>query len=249
MEKKLLSEEKKVYTKDNMVIRPLGPWSKNIHLLLKHLYDKGLPVPGIIKTDADYEYLEYIEGEQVHPHKWTDEGLYEIGKLVRAIHDSVTDFKNESTMEWKPWYLRELGRPEICSHGDIAPWNIITKNGKPIGIIDWEFAGPIDPVIELARVCWLFPQLHDDDLGELYELPSPSERGKQVKIILDAYGLDTDKRKGFVEKIMETIICETAHEAIDSGITFDSEGNLWEWPGGTGAYTGYCGIKKCWKKP
>ncbi len=223
----VLSQENNVYRENDTVKRPLEPWSKNIHLFLSHLYEKGIPVPRIIKTDETYEYLEFIKGEQVHPKKWSDNGLYEIGKLVKNIHTGTKDFTTKSDMEWKPWYLRELGKPDLISHGDIAPWNIITKDGNPIGIIDWEFAGPIDHLVELARVCWLFPQLHDDDLAKLHELPSPEKRGEQIKIILDAYELCKAEREGFIEKIMEVIICETAHEAIDKNITFDSTGNLW----------------------
>jgi thiamine kinase-like enzyme len=227
MENEILSRDKNVYKKDNMVIRPLEKWSENIHLLMNHFYNNGLPVPKIIKIDQEYEYTEYINGEMIHPKKWTDEGLFEIGKMVKKLHEIAKNFVQKKNMEWKPWYLRELGKPEICSHGDIAPWNIITKNNKPIGIVDWEYAGPIDTIIELARVCWLFPQLHDDDIGKLYDLPPPEKRGEQIKIILDAYELNKNDRKGFIEKIMETIICETAHEAIDENITFDSVGKLW----------------------
>jgi hypothetical protein len=64
-------------------------------------------------------------------------------------------------------------------------------------------------------------------LGKLYNLPSAEKRGEQIKIILDAYELNKKYREGFIEIIMETIICETAHEAIDENITFESVGNLW----------------------
>jgi hypothetical protein len=222
-----LSEEKEVYKKDNMVLRPIESWSPNIHLLLTHFYNNGLPVPKIIKTDNTYEYLEYINGEQIHPYKWNNESLVEIANLVKKLHNTAKTFEYNENMEWKPWYLRELGKPELYSHGDIAPWNIITNGNKIIGLIDWEYAGPIDPIIELARVCWLFPQLVDDDLGKLYELPSPKERGEQVRLIIDIYGLNKNERETFFDKIIETIICETAHEAIDANITFNSVGNLW----------------------
>ena len=227
MNREILSANKNVYKKDNMVIRPMEKWSKNMHLLVNHFYNLGIPVPRIIKTDKKYEYSEYIEGERVHPYKWTDEGLFEMGKLVKKIHVAAKKFESKDNMKWKPWFLRELGKPAICSHGDIAPWNIITKEGKPIAVVDWECAGPIDPLVELSRVCWLFPQLHDDDIAEQFELPSAKKRGDQVKIILDAYGLSKNKRSGFIEKIMETIICETAHEAIDENITRESIGKLW----------------------
>ena len=177
MENIILSQEKNVFIKDNLVVRPIEKWSKNIHSLMEYFRNKDIPVPKLIKTDEKYEYSEYIDGEQIHPQKWTDEGLYEIGILVKKLHYYAKDFLYDNKIGWKSWYLRELGTLEICSHGDIAPWNIITKDNKPIGLVDWEFAGPIDPLIELARVCWLFPQLHDDDLGKLYDLPSPEKRG------------------------------------------------------------------------
>ena len=93
--------------------------------------------------------------------------------------------------------------------------------------MDWEFAGPLDPLVELARVCWLFAQLHDDDLQAMHDLPLPEKRAQQVRIIADGYGLSAADRKRLVDLIIEVIICETAHEAIDSGLTFESQGNLW----------------------
>jgi hypothetical protein len=222
-----LSSEKRVYKENDTVRRPLEPWSDNIHALLRHFYRSGLPVPRIIKTDGVHEYVEYIEGEQIHPYKWNDELLVEIAALVKKLHDAAGTFGYDKSLVWKPWCLRELGRPALCGHGDIAPWNIISRGNKIIGLIDWEYAGPLDPLIELARVCWLFPQLVDDDLGKLYELPSPRERGRQVRLMLDTYGLSPRERRTFLEKIIETVIAETAHEAIDAHITFNSTGNLW----------------------
>jgi thiamine kinase-like enzyme len=226
-ERNLLSKDKKVFKENNMVKRPFEKWSNNIHSLLKHFYKNGLPVPKIIKTDNQYEYLEYINGELIHPYKWNNELLYELAILVKDLHSFAKSFENNKNMEWKQWYLREIGNPAICSHGDIAPWNVITKGNKITGLIDWEYAGPIDPEIELARVCWLFPQLFDDDLGKLYGLPAPKERAEQVRLITDTYGLGKEERKYFFEKIIETIICETAHEAIDEKVTFETEGKLW----------------------
>ena len=88
-------------------------------------------------------------------------------------------------------------------------------------------AGPLDPMVELARVCWLFVQLHDDDLAELHNLPGPEKRAQQVRIVADGYGLEAARRKNLVNQIVEVIICETAHEAIDPGLNFDSVGSLW----------------------
>ena len=223
----ILSSDKKVYYENDMVKRPMEKWSKSIHSLISHFHKNGLPVPKFIKIENNYEYLEYIHGELIHPNKWNNELLYELAILVKKLHTIAKTFKYNDNMEWKKWYLREIGDPIICSHGDIATWNTITKGNKIIGLIDWEMAGPIDPIIELARICWIFPQLFDDDLGKMHELSSPKTRAEQIRLILDTYGLSKNERKKFLDKIIETIICETAHEAIDENVKINTIGKLW----------------------
>jgi DNA-binding transcriptional MerR regulator len=224
----ILSPEKRAALNSKFVERPEKPWSKSVRRLLGYFEKKGLPVEHIINVNHDIEIAAQFDGELVHPYKWSDEALFEIGKTVRNLHDAAKGFEMKSDDIWQPWGIRELGQGNrICSHGDIAPWNMLTQNAMPHRIVDWEFAGPIDPFVELARVCWLFPQLHDDDLGKLYDLPSPEKRAQQVRLICDGYGLAAEKRRLLTEQLIEVIICETAHEAIDPELTFDSNGQLW----------------------
>jgi thiamine kinase-like enzyme len=56
-------------------------------------------------------------------------------------------------------------------HCDVAPWNIVARAGMPVALIDWEFAGPVDPLVELAQACWLNAKLHDDIVAEREGLP------------------------------------------------------------------------------
>lgn len=194
MEKIVLSAEKDVYKIGNTVKRPARPSPKSVFRLVQHLENEKLPVEHIISVDNDFEVSEYVEGERVHPYKWTDDALYKVGELVHQLHKSAQIFPENKSDIWQPWYLREIGsRDRICCHGDIAPWNIITKNGYPEMLVDWECAGMLDPLVELARVCWLFPQLVDDDLQTLYDLPAPEKRANQVRIICDGYGLEKSK--------------------------------------------------------
>lgn len=224
----ILSPEKRAALRSEFVERPEKPWSKSVRRLLGYFENKGLPVERIVNVHDDIELAAQFDGELVHPYKWSDEALFRIGKTVRSLHDAAKGFEMNSDDIWQQWGIRELGNGKrICSHGDIAPWNMLTQNGMPHRIVDWEFAGPIDPFVELARVCWLFPQLHDDDLGKLYDLPSPEKRAQQVRLICDGYGLAAEKRRLLTEQMIEVIICETAHEAIKPELTFDSEGQLW----------------------
>ena len=41
-----------------------------------------------------------------------------------------------------------------------------------MALIDWETAGPADPMIELAQACWLNAKLFSDDVAEREGLPS-----------------------------------------------------------------------------
>jgi aminoglycoside phosphotransferase (APT) family kinase protein len=48
-----------------------------------------------------------------------------------------------------------------------APWNIVARDGMPVALIDWEFAGPVDPLVELAQAAWLNAKLHDDLVAQI----------------------------------------------------------------------------------
>jgi len=174
------------------------------------------------------EIYDFINAEMVDPNAWSDGALWNIGVLLAKMHKAGAEFIPAENFGCKPWYLREIGSERrIWCHGDVAPWNMLTLGGQPHALVDWEFAGPLDPFVEFARVCWLFVQLCDDEIAAKYNLPSPQKRAEQVRIICYAYGLKPTLRKRLVEQIIEVIICETAHEAIDPNITMSGTGSLW----------------------
>lgn len=228
----ILSAEKSVVLRSGIVYRPAGPWTPGIHALLRHLQARGfesLPtVIGAGTNEEGQETVSYIEGDFIHPGPWSDDAIVEVGRMVRRLHDASASFSPDPHAVWKPWFLRRLGGPNLVySHGDIAPWNMVTKDGLPAALIDWEFAGPVDPLAELARVCWLFPQLHDDDVAMMNGLPSPEARARQVRLLVDAYGLGPGGRAALFEMIVAVVVTETAEEAIEMKVTPDSHGPLW----------------------
>lgn len=231
-EEVLLSPEKLVVRQGQIVYRPSGPWTPAIHSLLRHLKHTGFTsIPEIIGSGCNekgQEMLSYIVGEFVHPGPWSDKGIIEVGQLLRQLHDASATFKAQPGSVWKPWFLRELGDSGLVySHGDIAPWNMVTRDGMPIALIDWEYAGPVHPLVELARVCWLFPQLHDDDVAERVGLPDANARARQLRLLVDAYGVDPSLRTDLLDMIVEVVVRETAGEAIELGVTPETEGPLW----------------------
>jgi aminoglycoside phosphotransferase (APT) family kinase protein len=51
---------------------------------------------------------------------------------------------------WQPWFTRSAAPDAVCAHGDLGPWNIVAVEGRPVGFIDWEFAGPVDRLDKVA---------------------------------------------------------------------------------------------------
>ena len=84
----------------------------------------------------------------------------------------------------------------IIGHCDTGPWNIIAREGRPVALIDWEEAGPVDPLVELAQTCWLNAQLYDDDIAARDELGDAAARARDLRAIVDGYGLARARRDG-----------------------------------------------------
>jgi aminoglycoside phosphotransferase (APT) family kinase protein len=110
----------------------------------------------------------------------------------------------------------------VFGHCDPGPWNIISRGGVPVALIDWEWAGPVDPLIELAQVCWLNAGLHDDIVAQREGLPSIAERGRRLRAIVEGYGLASTQRQELVTLISEVAIHDTAAEADRADIGLES---------------------------
>ncbi len=106
----------------------------------------------------------------------------------------------------------------MFGHCDTGPWNVIAKDGIPVALIDFEFAGPVDAVWDLAQAAWLNAQLHDDDVAELHGLPDAAARARQLRLFLDGYGLSRRDRAGFVDKMITFAVHDARAEAVESGV-------------------------------
>ena len=208
----------------DVVLRAAGPWTPTVHSLLRHLEEVGFTgAPRVVGSGfaADgQETLSYIEGEFTHPGPWTIEGAAGVGHLLRQLHEATASYRPPPDAVWPPWFGRGLGGPDrTIGHCDVAAWNIVTRDGLPVALIDWETAGPVDPMIEFAQACWLNAKLFSDDVAEREGLPSLEVRARQLRAIVDAYGLSTAQRRGLVDRIIGYAIHDTAEQADAFGVT------------------------------
>ena len=212
-----------VSRRGDVVFRRSQPWSGSTIALLRHLEQEHFEhAPRVIGKGFDEkgrETLTFIEGKSVHPYAWENEALPVIGEMLRKLHTATTSFTPPANTPWRPWFGRELGNPNVIGHCDTGAWNIIARNKMPVALIDWEEAGPVDPLVELAQACWLNALLFDDDLGEALRLGSVEERALQVRLLLDGYGLASSLRRGFVGLMRDFAIRSAANEAIEAKVT------------------------------
>lgn len=147
-----------------------------------------------------------------------------LGALLRQLHNANSTFELSGNDIWQEWFGRDIGeRPKIIGHCDLGPWNIVSKNGLPTGIIDWEVAGPVDPLVELAQACWLNVQLHDDKVAKLQGLPPAETRARQLRLMVDAYGLDRDSRTRLVQTMIDYAILDAADQVSAPSVTPESK--------------------------
>ena len=203
---------------DDTILRPVQPWTPTIHALLRHLEAVGFTgAPRVVGDGYDgrgNEVLTFVEGEVRHPHPWSDDAIWQVGRLLRQLHDATASFRPPADAVWQPWMFHSDAPDAIVGHCDTGPWHIVARDGLPVAFIDWTLAGPIDRRNEIAATGWWNAQLHDDD-----QLPETTVRAIRLRYFVDGYELSTAERAGLVTHMIEFAIRDCAWEAIRAGVT------------------------------
>ncbi|NAZ83918.1 phosphotransferase [Kineococcus sp. R8] len=224
-EVKLTGGERTAVTRrGDVVLRPAAPWSAATTALLEHLRDVGFPgaphpVGSGLSADGR-EAVTFVPGSIVHPHTWSDEAVTAVGALLRRLHDAVATFTPPPRAQWQPWFGRTLGEgPRAISHCDTGPWNIIARNGLPVALIDWEFAGPVDLLVELAQAAWLNAHLMGDRVAQIQGSGTLADRACQLRLLVDGYGLPHARREHLLELMVEVAVSDAKNQADEAGVT------------------------------
>ena len=76
--------------------------------------------------------LTFIAGEFTQPGPWSLDGAAALGGLLRSLHEATASFHPPLNAVWFPWPAREPGGPDtVIGHCDVAPWNIVARDGLP----------------------------------------------------------------------------------------------------------------------
>ena len=194
-----------IVRRGDRLLRPMGPWSPAVHEYLRYLEAAGFAgAPRVLGTENNREVLTFIDGDvaadpcwqpghghRLPPYARTDAALRGAAKLIRKLHSAAASFRPVITS------YRFDPRPpqpgEVISHGDLGPWNTVYHGEIPVAFIDWDSAGPVDPLADLAAAAWTFvPLAPPGQLAEAGFDPVP-DLAARLRTFVDAYGLPDRK--------------------------------------------------------
>lgn len=190
------------------VRRPRQPWSDAVAAYLAHLRSRGFPAPRWLGVDAaGRDILDYLPGDVpgAPPEPWaaTDEVLAAVARFLRRLHEASAGFEPPPDARWfgtdrppPPGLPPLFDTPELVSHNDLTPQNIVFAGGEPIGLIDFDLTRPTTRLAEVVNttVHWL-PLLAPEDRAPVY---ASADIPARLRIFADAYDLDPDRRRGFL---------------------------------------------------
>jgi hypothetical protein len=180
------------------VHRPVRRSTTSVHAVLRHLERAGFTgAPRVLGfDDAGREVLSYLEGETAGEAPWpawvsSDEALPQVGSWLRRLHDATADFVPP---EDAVWFSGRSWRPGlVIGHHDAAPYNAVWRQGRLVGFVDWDLAGPSSREFDLAYSALMWVPLLAPGSAWPLTHRSVEERHRRVHLLLDAYGYDGDR--------------------------------------------------------
>jgi aminoglycoside phosphotransferase (APT) family kinase protein len=191
------------------VRRPVRPFTATIQAYLAHLHQAGFtaaPVPlGI--DEQGREVLSYVPGdvprEPLPPGTAGDDVLVALARLIRRLHEASAGWTPPSDAVWfgLPGSGTVAvaaspppdGEPELVSHRDYCPGNVVFRDGLPAALIDFDLAKPTTRLYDIVNALWWWAPLRDPrDLAPAF---AGADIPRRAAVFADAYGMTEQQRQ------------------------------------------------------
>ena len=190
---------------DDTVRRPVRPFTATVQAFRRHLWAQGVdfvPEP-LGYDDRGREVLRFVPGDvpvEPLPDWATHEAvLAELARLIRRLHDAADGWVAPADAVWgsipgvPPVELPPLfDAPDLVSHQDYCPGNVVFREGLPKALIDFDLARPTTRVADCVNALyWWVPLLHPLDRPPALE---GADAGQRARVFADAYGMSREQR-------------------------------------------------------
>jgi hypothetical protein len=155
------------------VRRSIGPWTPEVHAVLRHLESVGCELaPRVLGFDEQgREILTYLPGRTIQPAKLAlledDHVLVRLGAFVAELHAALPRHPDGT----------------MALHGDLGAWNVLV-DGDRLFAIDWDSTQRGEPMWEVAYCLQSFCMLWEERA-----LP-PAEGVRRMRRFAAGYGID-----------------------------------------------------------
>lgn len=178
------------------VRRPAQPQSFAVAAFLDHLQRQGFDgSPRFLGRDSrGRDVLTFLAGRCAGspPESWaqSEELLASVAVLVRRLHTAAAGY--DPVLEPFPPRAVAQDPPELVCHLDVTPQNVVVRDGKAAGVIDFDLAGPTTALKDSLNAAMHWVPLRDPaDLD-------PGWKGvdqlRRLRIFADAYGWTAAER-------------------------------------------------------
>jgi hypothetical protein len=184
------------------VRRPVRPQSHTVAAFLHHL--DGVGFAGAPRhlglDDQGREVLSYIVGDVGVPPfpAWvgSDDVLLGVARLQRALHKAAAGFVPPDDAVWDRPNLPDPGPGALVCHNDLCVENVVVRDGLVVAFIDFDFAAPADPLLDIAIAArhWI-PMRDPVDMDPAL---AGLDQVARFHLFCEAHGLDRTGREAVV---------------------------------------------------
>ena len=110
-----------------------------------------------------------------------------MGRWLRDYHQAVANYHPPPHAVWRESHA-PYGPEAVVAHNDAAPYNAVWKDGKLVGFIDWDMAGPRRREDDLAWTAFSWVPLHARYVVAAEGFTEFGRRRTRLSAFLDSYG-------------------------------------------------------------